>query len=77
MKDFLKFYEDLIRLLDREGRVAIATLISRSGSGPREPGAAMLIHSRDRAAGTIGGGILEENVLAIAQKVIQGAGPLV
>lgn len=76
MKNSLKFYEDLIRLLDREGRVATATLISRSGSGPREPGAAMLIHSRGRAAGTIGGGILEANVLAIAQKVIQSAGPV-
>jgi xanthine dehydrogenase accessory factor len=48
------------------------TQVSLRGSGPREPGASMLVHDTG-AAGTIGGGHLEWHATAIARQLMEPA----
>jgi len=43
----------IVDSLSRGERVALATLIARSGSGPREAGASMLVAEDGRALGTV------------------------
>ena len=69
--DPLHLYRSLRDGLLRKERLALATVISRSGSGPREPGANMLIHAAGETIGTIGGGLLEAKVLDLAGVVLQ------
>lgn len=52
-------------------RLALATVISRSGSGPREPGAGMLIAMDGETLGTVGGGLLEAKVQELAKEVLK------
>jgi xanthine dehydrogenase accessory factor len=65
------FYRSLRDDLLRKECLALATVISRSGSGPREPGANMLIHVTGETLGTVGGGLLEAKVLDLARVVIR------
>src|SRR3954471_13722007 len=64
---------DALTLLQREGTAVLVTVDAVEGSGPREPGAWMLVGARD-AAGTIGGGQLEFDALAAARQLLQSAG---
>jgi len=49
--------------------VVLATIIDRSGSGPREAGTSMLVFGDGGTLGTIGGGLLEARVLDAAKGV--------
>ena len=61
-----------MQTLVRNGEVfALATVIDRSGSAPRSTGAKMLVRQDGGIAGTVGGGILEANVQALAARVIR------
>ena len=56
----------------REGRrLALATVISRTGSGPREAGAAMIIDGAGNTLGTVGGGLVEARTLDLALEVLR------
>ncbi len=60
-----------IQTLAAKGEIfALATVIDRSGSAPRSTGAKMLVRQDGGIAGTVGGGILEANVQALAARVI-------
>jgi xanthine dehydrogenase accessory factor len=48
--------------LEAGGRGVLATVISRSGSAPRDVGAKMYIDEAGRSFGTVGGGLLERYV---------------
>jgi len=65
----------LFRLLlsDRADQepLALATVISRTGSAPRRPGAAMLVNAGGAVAGSVGGGALEAQVIATARQAIR------
>lgn len=67
--------EDVVRRvaegLTRGDRVVLATVLSLQGSGPREPGAMMLVTEDRRTLGTVGGGLLEAAVLDRAKVVFQ------
>lgn len=69
------FFESLIRHIDEGASLVVATVLSRSGSGPREPGAAMLIPPDGKTVGTVGGGILEAQVSDLAMSVFESAAP--
>jgi xanthine dehydrogenase accessory factor len=69
--DHLHLYRILKEGLLQKERLALATVISRSGSGPREPGANMLISAVGETIGTVGGGLLEAKILDLAGKVIR------
>jgi xanthine dehydrogenase accessory factor len=67
----LDLYRTLRDYLFKEEHAVLATVISRSGSGPREPGAGMLIPVDGEPVGTIGGGLLERKVLDLARAVMK------
>ena len=62
------------RLADELGagrRAALVTLARVEGSAPREEGAWMLVRADGRFTGTIGGGALEWQALALAQAALE------
>jgi xanthine dehydrogenase accessory factor len=61
--------------LSRGECVALATIIARSGSGPREAGASMLVMGDGRTLGTVGGGLLEAQATQIAREVLRNCLP--
>lgn len=70
-----ELHRHLAETLARGDRIALATVISRSGSGPREPGAAMAVAMNGDTLGTVGGGPLEAEILALAEKVLRERRP--
>jgi xanthine dehydrogenase accessory factor len=60
----------LLEAIDRHGGAAMVTVAAASGSVPREPGARMIIHPDGTFTGTIGGGTLEWQALALAQGML-------
>ena len=64
-------YRHIRRSIETESETALATVITRTGSGPREPGAMMLVGVEGLLAGTVGGGVLEAQVIDTAQTVRQ------
>lgn len=57
--------------LSRRLRVALCTLIEKRGSGPREPGAKMVVFEDGRTIGTIGGGSFERALIREALNAIR------
>ncbi|MEZ0393675.1 MAG: XdhC family protein [Desulfurococcaceae archaeon] len=56
-------------------RIAIVTIISKEGSGPRDVGASMIVTEDGRKYGTIGGGSFEKLVIGEAVKAIREGSP--
>lgn len=54
-------------------RMALATVVSTWGSAPRPRGSHMLVHEDGRFEGSVSGGCVESDILAIAAEVIAGA----
>jgi xanthine dehydrogenase accessory factor len=67
-------FTDLPPLLERHGRLAMATVVSAVGSTPRDTTARMLILPDGSTAGTIGGGRFESLVVADARKLLDDHG---
>ena len=63
----------LLEAIDRHGRAAMATVAAAKGSSPREPGARMIVNPDGTFTGTIGGGALEWQAIAMAQSAITRA----
>ncbi len=59
VNDAMTFYDRLVSLLAAGERLALCTLLHLEGSGPRRPGAKMLLRENGESLGTIGGGLLE------------------
>ena len=53
-------------------RVAIATVVERRGSAPRDPGASLALNDLGEIAGSVTGGCVEPAVLREAQEVLDG-----
>jgi len=66
-----EIYEAVHQLLTQGDPVVIITAIGREGSAPRGVGAKMLATQGKEIFGTIGGGKVEENVLAEAHQMFQ------
>jgi xanthine dehydrogenase accessory factor len=54
-------------------RVAIATVVERRGSAPRDPGASLALNDLGEIAGSVTGGCVEPAVIREAQEVLDGA----
>jgi len=63
-------YTEIVNGLEAGDRLAMATLIRRVGSAPREAGAKYLIKGDGTSIGSIGGGCVEADVWQEAQKAI-------
>ena len=70
-----EFFQDLQRELEAGERVAVATIVRRRGSVPREVGAKMLVRRDGRISGTVGGGCGEAEVWRGALNVIDTGRP--
>ena len=61
--------------LNREGRrFAAATVVRTQGSTPQVVGARLLLDDRGQLSGTLGGGCVEGDAIAEAQRVLTGGG---
>jgi xanthine dehydrogenase accessory factor len=56
-------------------RVALARVVAVTGSGPREPGAAMAVNEEGRVAGSVSGGCVESAVVTEALEVLASGQP--
>ena len=68
-------YREIIRVQESGEEAALITIISTSGSTPREEGSKMLLKADGSIVGTIGGGGLEARVCQLAAKVIKKGKP--
>jgi len=66
----LNAHEELVRLRRAGMSVVLCTVVRTHGSTPRKAGAAMVVSARGLEAGTIGGGRVENEVLATAQEML-------
>jgi xanthine dehydrogenase accessory factor len=72
VKDVL---DDIERWQRAGSRVALARVVAVTGSGPREPGAAMAVTDRGEVAGSVSGGCVEGAVVAEALEVLASGEP--
>ena len=70
-----ELFQDIIHELETGETVALATIVKRKGSVPREVGAKMLVHSGGKITGTVGGGCGEAEVWRAALNVIDTRRP--
>ncbi len=56
-------------------RVAIARVVGVDGSGPRDPGATMVVNDAGEVAGSVSGGCVEGAVVTEALAVLAGDKP--
>ncbi len=68
-------YQEIVRVKAEGGEAALVTIVSASGSTPREEGAKMLVRPDGSIFGTIGGGSLEARVIKEAIGVIKEGKP--
>ena len=66
-----KFLEALRGLLADGDGVALATVVARSGSAPRDAGARMLVGRSGRLWGTVGGGLVEHEAELLAMETLR------
>jgi len=64
-------YSEIVKVLERKEKAALATLIARVGSAPRAVGAKYLVKGDGTSFGSIGGGCVEAEVWQEAQGVIE------
>jgi len=69
MRDLLP---TLLRWRSEGCRIAIATVVERRGSAPRDPGASLALNDRGEIAGSVTGGCIEPSVIREAQEVLDG-----
>jgi len=68
-------YQEIVRVKDEGEEAALVTVVSATGSTPREEGAKMLVKPDGTILGTIGGGNLEAQVIEEAIKVMKQGRP--
>jgi xanthine dehydrogenase accessory factor len=72
VKDVL---DDIERFRRSGKRVAVARVVGLEGSGPRDPGATMVVSEDGEVAGSVSGGCVEGAVLTEALDVLQSGAP--
>ncbi len=68
----LDVLNDIERWRSAGKRVAVARVIGLDGSGPRDPGAAMVVNEDGEVAGSVSGGCVEGAVVTEALAVLSG-----
>lgn len=63
--------QEIVKVLAQGSGAALATVIHRAGSAPRGVGAKMLIRADGSSTGTVGGGVMEAQVLEASKRVLE------
>ena len=71
MEPRAELYREALARTGRGERVALATVVSTSGSTPQKAGAALLILEDGAMRGTIGGGCVEADAWAAARQLMR------
>ena len=66
----LEIYQEIVKIISKGERAALATVISSQGSTPRQPGTKILIKKDGTTVGTIGGGRVEHQIREKAVEVM-------
>ncbi|HEY7347835.1 MAG TPA: XdhC family protein [Ktedonobacterales bacterium] len=69
------FFQELAESLEKGETVALATIVKRRGSVPREVGAKMIVHPGGAITGTVGGGCGEAEIWRSALLAIESGRP--
>jgi xanthine dehydrogenase accessory factor len=69
MKEVL---DDIDRWQAAGRRVAVARVVGVEGSGPRDPGATMVVNDAGEVAGSVSGGCVEGAVVEAALEILRG-----
>jgi len=64
--------DDIDRWVSEGKRVAVARVVGIEGSGPRLPGATMVVSEAGEVAGSVSGGCVEGAVVSEALEVLAG-----
>jgi xanthine dehydrogenase accessory factor len=72
VKDVL---DDIERWRGAGQRVAVARVVAVEGSGPRDPGATMVVNEAGEVAGSVSGGCVEGAVVTEALAILAGERP--
>ncbi len=75
MTDITDIYQEIVRIKAEGEEAALVTIVSVSGSTPREEGAKMLVRADGSIMSTIGGGRIEAQVIKEAVEVIRNGKP--
>jgi xanthine dehydrogenase accessory factor len=71
----MSIYQSLAELEERNQPAALCTIIRSNGSTPRHTGSKMLVYADGSFKGTVGGGELENRVLAEARQAVLDGRP--
>jgi xanthine dehydrogenase accessory factor len=72
----IEIYKEIVRLIERGEKAALATVVGSTGSTPGKESAKMLVRADGTTLGSIGGGCTEADVWALAREVIATDRPL-
>lgn len=63
-------YREIVDILDQGANAALATIVSKEGTSPREVGSKLLLREDSTFTGSVGGGALEASVLKAARETL-------
>src|SRR5262245_49239478 len=70
-----QIYEEIRQAQRRKQKLAVATIVTTSGSTPQRTGAKLLVFEDGRMKGTVGGGCVEADVWAEAREALNESKP--
>lgn len=68
-------YEEITRAQSENKKIAVATIVTASGSTPQRTGAKLLVFEDGKMMGTVGGGCVEADVWAEAREAMAENSP--
>ncbi len=71
----IDLYRRIVEELEKRNPVAIATIVAKEGSGPRDLGASLVVTVDGGKYGTIGGGHVEKIIIEEARKALEEGKP--
>ncbi len=66
----IEVYDEITQAQAAQQKLAVATIITTSGSTPQRTGAKLLVHENGKMLGTVGGGCVEADVWAEAREAL-------
>jgi xanthine dehydrogenase accessory factor len=68
-----EIYDEITKAQQENRKVAVATIVTASGSTPQRTGARLLVFEDGAMKGTVGGGCVEADVWAEAREALEDA----